>query len=56
VKQPARAWGPDTLEGLRQSFVANGFSIPNLLVDIMTVAALPPKPEVAKAAVSETTP
>jgi cytochrome c553 len=56
VKQPARAWGPDTLEGLRQSFVASGFSIPRLLVDIMTVAALPPKPEVAKAAVPETTP
>jgi len=56
VKQPARAWGPDTLEGLRQSFVASGFSIPRLLVDIMTVAALPPKLEVAKAAVPETTP
>ena len=56
VKQPARAWGPDTLERLRQSFVASSFSIPRLLVDIMTLAALPPKLEVAQAAVPETTP
>ncbi|MCE9629743.1 MAG: DUF1592 domain-containing protein [Planctomycetia bacterium] len=56
VKQPARAWGPDTLEKLRQSFVAGGFSVPRLLVDIMTVAALPPTLEVAQAAVPETTP
>jgi hypothetical protein len=56
VKQPARAWGPDTLEKLRQSFVAGGFSVPGLLVDIMVVAALPPKLEVAQAAVPETTP
>jgi len=56
VKQPARAWGPDTLEKLRESFVAGGFSVPRLLVDIMTVAALPPKPEVAQAALPETTP
>jgi hypothetical protein len=56
VKQPARAWGPDTLERLRESFVASSFSIPRLLVDIMTVAALPPKLEVAQAAVPETSP
>lgn len=56
VKQPARAWGPETLERLRQSFVAGGFNIPGLLVDIMTVAALPPKPKVAQADVPETTP
>jgi hypothetical protein len=56
VKQPARAWGPDTLERLRQSFVTGSFSVPRLLVDIMTVAALPPKLEVAQAAVPETTP
>ena len=56
VKQPARAWGADTLERLRQSFVAGGFSVPRLLVDIMTVAALPPALEVARSTVSETTP
>jgi hypothetical protein len=56
VKQPARAWGPDTLGQLRQSFVAGGFSVPRLLVDIMTVAALPPKLEVAQAAAPETSP
>ncbi len=42
VKQPVRAWGPDTLEPLRQRFVANNCDIRGLLVDIMTVAALPP--------------
>jgi hypothetical protein len=42
VKQPTRAWGPDTLETLRQRFAANNCDIRRLLVDIMTVAALPP--------------
>lgn len=55
VKQPARAWGPDTLERLRGSFVASGFSIPRLLVDIMLVAALPPKVEVTRSMGPETT-
>ena len=48
VKQPLRAWGPDTLENLRQSFAAGGFDIRRLLVDIMAVAATPPKVEVAQ--------
>lgn len=56
VKQPARAWGPDTLEKLRESLVASGFSVPRLLVDIMTVAARPPALEVAQATASETSP
>jgi mono/diheme cytochrome c family protein len=42
VKQPVRAWGPDTLDRLRRSFAANGFDVRRLLVDIMTVAAVPP--------------
>jgi hypothetical protein len=42
VKQPMRAWGPDVLETLRKQFVANNCDIRRLLVDIMTVAALPP--------------
>ena len=42
VKQPMRAWGPDTLETLRKQFAANNCDIQRLLVDIMTVAALPP--------------
>jgi hypothetical protein len=42
VKQPVRAWGPETLNSLRQSFAANGFDVRRLLVDIMTVAAMPP--------------
>jgi len=42
IKQPARAWGPDALETLRKQFTANNCDIRRLLVDIMTVAALPP--------------
>ena len=48
VKQPMRAWGPDTLDNLRKSFAAGDFDIRRLLVDIMTVAALPPKFQVAQ--------
>jgi len=49
VKQPARAWGPDTLETLRAAFENGGFDIRRLLVDIMVVAAAPPKAEPAGA-------
>jgi hypothetical protein len=42
VKQPIRAWGPDTLPRLRQSFAAKGFDIREAVVDIMKVAAFPP--------------
>ena len=42
VKQPVRAWGPDTLERLTAAFATQGFDIRRLLVDIMTVAAFPP--------------
>ncbi|MEI8371053.1 MAG: DUF1592 domain-containing protein, partial [Planctomycetia bacterium] len=48
VKQPVRAWGPETLENLRSRFEKSGFDIRSLLVDIMTVAAAPPKLEVAR--------
>jgi hypothetical protein len=48
VKQPVRAWGPETLENLRGGFVKAGFDIRRLLVDIMMVAATPPKLEVAR--------
>lgn len=43
VKQPIRAWGPDTLENLRSTFAANNCDIRRLLVDIMVVGALPPQ-------------
>jgi hypothetical protein len=67
VKQPMRAWGPDTLETLRKQFAANNCDIRRLLVDIMTVAALPPPasppaqaptppPPVEQASVPEKTP
>jgi hypothetical protein len=42
VKQPVRAWGPDTLERLTTAFAAGGFDVRRLLVDIMTMAAFPP--------------
>jgi cytochrome c5 len=39
VQQPVRAYGPDTLDGLRESFAANDFSIRHLAIEIMTRAA-----------------
>jgi hypothetical protein len=42
VKQPVRAWGPDTLGRLTTAFEAGGFDIRRLLVDIMMVAVFPP--------------
>lgn len=56
VKQPARAWGPDTLQRLRQAFADGGFSVPRLLVDIMVVAAFPPSVEGSRPTAPETTP
>jgi len=40
VKQPMLAYGPDVLNHLRQSFVASGFNVKKLLVDITTTSAL----------------
>jgi hypothetical protein len=40
VKQPIRAYGPDVPDRLRESFVASGYNIQQLLVDIATVSAL----------------
>jgi hypothetical protein len=42
VKQPARAWGPESLERLEASFESGGCDIRRLLVDIMCMAAGPP--------------
>lgn len=56
VKQPVRAWGGDTLERLTESFAASGFDIPRLLVDIMMVASVPPRPDAASTPVPEPTP
>jgi hypothetical protein len=47
VKQPVRAWGPDTLARLRADFEARGFDLRELLVDIMELAASPPGGAVA---------
>jgi hypothetical protein len=56
VKQPVRAFGPDTLESLRQSFVASGCDVRRLAVDIMVVAALPPSAPASPAAPQEKKP
>jgi cytochrome c553 len=48
VKQPVRAWGPETQENLRSGFEKSGFDIRRLLVDIMMVAAASPQLEVAQ--------
>jgi len=40
VKQPVRAYGPETLPQLEQSFAAHEFNIRQEMVDIMAVAAL----------------
>ena len=39
VKQPIRAFGPNTRETLRQSFVANQFNIRALIVQIVVQSA-----------------
>ena len=40
VKQPMLAYGPDVQKQLRQSFLASGYNVQKLLVDIATLAAL----------------
>jgi len=40
VKQPMLAYGPDVMNRLRQSFVATGFNMQKLLVDIASISAL----------------
>ncbi len=40
VKQPMRAYGPDVMDRLRQSFVASEFNVQKLLVDIATISAM----------------
>ncbi len=56
VKQPVPAWGPDTMETLRRSFAASGFDIRRLLVDIVVLAAAPPRTAAADKAPPETLP
>jgi hypothetical protein len=43
VRQPVRAWGPDTLPNLTRSFSDSGCDIRRLVVDIMKVASFPPE-------------
>ncbi len=44
VKQPVRAWGPDTLDRLVDRFIADDYSIRKLLVEILLVATTPAVP------------
>jgi hypothetical protein len=39
IKQPIRAYGPDTLTNLSRSFAENGYHIRKLIVEIVTLAA-----------------
>ncbi len=41
IKQSPRAYGPDTLARLRDSFIASGYNLRSLMADIATLAALP---------------
>ena len=51
IRQPIRAYGPQTKETLRKAFVDNNFNIRRLMVEIITVSALtsseqkPPPPQ-----------
>jgi hypothetical protein len=40
VKQPPMAYGAETLATLRNSFIASGYNLQKLLVDITTLHAL----------------
>jgi len=48
IKQPIRAYGPETLPNLRNSFAANGFNIRRLAADIVSAAAHVPVEEKGK--------
>lgn len=44
VKQPIRAWGPATAEGLLHGLAPRGYDLHRMVVDIMKVAVFPPAP------------
>lgn len=41
IKQPVRAYGPNTLDELRKGFAANGYSVRKLMSTVAATAALP---------------
>jgi hypothetical protein len=43
AQQPAQAYGPGALAGLREAFAGNGFSIRKLAVEVAVLAAMPPE-------------
>ena len=40
VKQPVLAYGPNTLDLLRESFIASNYNIQKLAIEVATVAGL----------------
>jgi len=40
VKQPVRAYGPDTLDRLRSSFIKSNYNIQKLMVEIVMISAM----------------
>lgn len=52
VKQPPRAYGPDTLRRMRDSFVASGYHLQKLIAEIAVLAALPAEPPPARLALA----
>jgi len=41
VKQPIRAYGPNTLKDLQKQFAKNNYNIQKLLIDIVATSAAP---------------
>jgi hypothetical protein len=52
AKQPAGAYGAETLEKLRESFAASGFNIQKLIAEIATLTALHGLPEKSESGAS----
>ncbi|MDQ3624984.1 MAG: hypothetical protein M3463_21305, partial [Verrucomicrobiota bacterium] len=56
AKQAVGAYGPDTLEALRQTFVGSGFNIRTLLAEIATIAATRGLPDATPKVAQQTSP
>ncbi|WP_152054133.1 DUF1592 domain-containing protein [Tautonia marina] len=53
IKQPIRAFGPETLPDLRDAFVTHDYNIQTLLVDIVAESALTPRQSAELASTGE---
>jgi mono/diheme cytochrome c family protein len=52
VQQPVRAYGPEKLAGLRQSFASSGFRVRKLVVEIIAETAVGPGPSQSRPSVA----